>query len=109
MEKLVDQMMTQMITTYRAQMPNVSAEFWDKFAQKVKASDLIDQLLPLYDKYYSLEDLRAVNVFYSSQAGQHMLSAMPKLMQESMAIGQAWGQKIGRQAAEEAQASASKQ
>jgi hypothetical protein len=104
MEKLVDQMMNQMMTSFRSNMKEVPNEFWDQFAKKVHASDMIEMIVPLYDKYYSLEDLRAVNAFYSSPAGQRVLSTLPQIMKESMTIGQQWGAKIGREAVEEAKA-----
>jgi len=104
MEKLVDQMMTQMIASFRTNMKEVPDEFWDRFAQKGHSSELIEMIVPLYDKYYSLEDLRAVNAFYSSPAGQRVLSTLPQIMKESMAIGQQWGAKIGQEAVEEARA-----
>ena len=101
MEGLVDQMMGQMLAGLRQQSPQVPAEFWDSFSKKVRGADLIEKLLPLYDKYYSLEDLKAVNAFYSSPAGQRVLSTLPSIMQESMVIGQEWGQQVGQQAMQE--------
>jgi hypothetical protein len=51
------------------------------------------------DKYYTIDDLKAVNAFYESPAGQKLLATLPQVMQ----IGQAWGQKIGKEAADEAE------
>jgi uncharacterized protein len=104
MEKLLDQMATQMITGLRGSMKDVPPDFWDRFAKKVHGSDVLELLVPLYDKYYSLEDLRAVNAFYSSPAGQRMVSTLPQIMNESMVVGQKWGQKLGEEAAREAMA-----
>ena len=56
---------------------------------------------PLYDKYYTLDDLKAINAFYASPTGQKVLTSLPQIMQESMKIGQEWGAKIGAQAEEE--------
>lgn len=58
-------------------------------------------LMSIYDKYYTVEDLKAINAFYESPSGQKVLSTLPQIMQESMKIGQEWGSKIGAQAAEE--------
>ncbi len=58
-------------------------------------NDLIEQIVPLYNKYYSLDDLKAANAFYQSPAGQRILAVTPQLMHASMQIGQAWGQKVG--------------
>jgi uncharacterized protein len=100
-EKMMDQMVTQLVSTFKTQQLGVPEEFWTKFEKRLKTRDLIDQLIPLYDKYYSLEDLRAANTFYESPAGQRILKATPQLMQESMKIGQEWGQKIGEELAQE--------
>ena len=102
-EKLSEQMANQMLTSFRTQMPQVPEAFWTKFQQKMNTHDLVEKVIPVYDKYYSLEDLKAVNAFYESPAGQKVLSTLPQVMQETMKIGEEWGQKIGQEAAEEAE------
>ena len=42
-------------------------------------------------------------------AGKKVLSTLPQIMAESMKIGEAWGRRIGEQAAAEAQAELEKQ
>jgi hypothetical protein len=102
-EKLFGQMENQMIATIKAQMPQVPEGFWTKFQQKMNAHELIDLIIPVYDKYYTLEDLKTVNAFYETPVGQKVLSTLPQIMQETMKIGQEWGQKFGKKAAEEAE------
>ena len=104
MEKLINQMMTQMTAAMSAQMPEVPKEFWTKFQEKINVRELMDKIVPLYDKYYTLDDLKTVNAFYESPTGQKILSTLPQITQESMKIGQEWGMKIGQQAAAEAKA-----
>ena len=101
-EKLVGQMETQMIEGMKTQMPQVPELFWTKFKQKMNTRELIEKVIPVYDKYYTTEDIKAVNTFYESPSGQKLLATLPQLMQETMKIGQEWGEKIGKQAAEEA-------
>lgn len=101
-EKLMDQMKAQLISGLRAQMTEVPEAFWQKFKRKMDTRELLEKIIPLYDKYYTIEDLKAVNAFYESPAGQKVLSTLPQIMQESMKIGQQWGERIGKQAAEEA-------
>ncbi|MFN7138353.1 MAG: DUF2059 domain-containing protein [Limisphaerales bacterium] len=101
MEKLVNQMISQMIATLKMQQPEVSETFWEQFQKKMDARDLIEQIIPVYDKYYTIEDLKAVNAFYESPVGQKVLATLPQVMQESMLAGQKWGEKIGQQAAAE--------
>ena len=102
MEKLMEQMKTQMIAALKGQLTDVPEEFWTKFQQKMDMRELLEKIIPLYDKYYTIEDLKAVNAFYESPAGKKVLGTLPEIMQESMKIGQEWGAKVGRQAAEEA-------
>jgi hypothetical protein len=105
MEKLVGQIKSQMISSLKSNLPDAPAEFWDKFSAKMDVRELIEKIVPIYDKYYTIDDLRAVNAFYSSPAGQKILSTLPQVMQESMGVGREWGQKIAREAADELSAS----
>jgi uncharacterized protein len=103
MERMVGQMETQMLSNLKTQVPQVPEVFWVKFQQKMDTRELIEKIIPIYDKYYTIEDLKAINAFYEGPAGQKVLSTLPQVMQESMKIGQEWGQRIGKQAAEEAE------
>jgi uncharacterized protein len=102
-EKLMVQMKTQMISGMKTQMTQIPEEFWTSFESKMDMRALLEKIIPLYDKYYTIEDLKAVNAFYESTVGQKVLSTLPKIMQESMAIGQEWGENIAEQAAAEAE------
>lgn len=102
-KKLMDQMMTQMISAMKQQMKGAPESFWQKFQQRMDTHELVEKIIPIYDKYYTLEDLKAINAFYQSPPGQKMLSSLPQVMKESMQVGQEWGEKIGREAAEEAE------
>lgn len=103
MEKLMDQMKTQMLSSFRTEIKEVPEVFWTKFEQKMDMRELIEKIIPLYDKYYTLEDLKAVNAFYESPAGKRVLSTLPQIMQEAMLIGNEWGRKTADLAVQEAQ------
>jgi len=106
MTKLVDQMKAQMIGSIRQSQPNAPAEFWDKFSAKMDSHQLIEKIVPIYDKYYTVEDLQALNAFYSSPVGHKILATLPNVMQESMRVGQEWGGELAQEAAHEIQAEA---
>jgi hypothetical protein len=108
MEKLMGQMKSQIISALRKEIPDASEIFWTKFEQKMDVNELIEKLMPIYDKYYTLEDLKAVNAFYESPAGQRLLVVAPMAMQDAMKIGQEWGEKLGKEAATEAEQEANK-
>jgi uncharacterized protein len=104
MEKLVSQMMVQMTARMKAEAPQISSEFWDKLSARMTGQSFIDKIVPIYDKYYTIEDLHAVNTFYSSPAGQKILSTLPQVMHESMQIGQEWGKQVAQEVVAEMQA-----
>ncbi|MEI6178615.1 MAG: DUF2059 domain-containing protein [Verrucomicrobiota bacterium] len=109
MEKLFVQMKTQMLSGLKSKLTSVPDSFWEKFQEKMDTHELVEKIIPLYDKYYTLEDLKAINAFYESPVGKKILTTLPQIMQESMKIGQEWGEKIGRQAVEEAQKESEKE
>ena len=45
-------------------------------------SGVVQQLVPIYDKYYSPEELREITAFYKPPAGQKMIAVTPKIMSE---------------------------
>ena len=103
MEKTMTQMKNQMISSIKDKFTKLPDSFWDKVQKEMDMRGLLEQIIPLYDKYYTLEDLKAVNGFYQSPAGQKIISTMPQIMQESMKIGQEWGERVVRKVTTEAE------
>src|SRR5579872_5763280 len=75
--------------------------FFAKFQSKANPKALLDLAVPLYDKYYSHEEIKGLIQFYQTPLGQKTLSILPKLMAESMNTGQEWGRQLGAQCMEE--------
>jgi hypothetical protein len=91
----------QMVAILQKSHPDAPLEFWVKFRTSANTHELLELIIPVYDKYYSLEDLKQINAFYESPSGQRMVQVSPEVMKESMQIGQQWGSKLGKQVAEE--------
>ncbi len=54
-------------------------------SERINLFDITQQMFyPLYDKYFSEEELRGLLAFYKSPVGQKSIDVMPALMQESM-------------------------
>jgi hypothetical protein len=61
-----------------------AARFRVLFAERVNFSQIIETVYPpLYDKYFSEEELREMLVFYSTPVGRKNIEVMPSLMQEA--------------------------
>jgi hypothetical protein len=101
--RMVEQMKQQMFTIFRKQASQLPPEFWTRLDKDTDTDQLITKLIPVYDKYYSLDDLKAVNAFYQSPPGQRLLQAQPQVLHDSMTISQEWGRQAGMKVALEMQ------
>ena len=54
------------------------------FAERLNFSQIIEAVyLPLYDKYFSEQELREMVAFYRTRVGRKSIEVMPSLMQEA--------------------------
>jgi hypothetical protein len=95
--KMADQVMNQLLTVFQQQSPSVPNEFWTKIRANIKTGELMDMIVPIYDKYYTREDIDGLIAFYKSPLGRKVVTTMPAVMRDSMSAGQQWGQKLARQ------------
>ena len=103
---LGQQMMSQMLPAMKQAMPDAPAEFWTEFQAQANVDKLMADIVPIYQKYLSAEDVKAISAFYNSEAGKKLVQVQPQLMQESMLAGQAWGQAAAMRAMEKVKANA---
>jgi uncharacterized protein len=73
--------------------------FFEKFQahSKTEIQHLLDSAVPLYDKYFSDEDIKGLIQFYQTPLGVKALSVLPKLSVEMQGEGMKLGEKLGRQ------------
>lgn len=69
----------------------------DKFAEglfkDMPVDEMIDAMVPIYQKHLTKSDLDAILAFYGSPAGQKLLREQPAMMQEGMEVGGEIGRK----------------
>jgi uncharacterized protein len=70
--------------------------FFERFHSKMDMQKLLDLAVPIYDKYYSAEDIQGLIQFYQTPLGQKTVKALPSLMGELTEAGQKMGQDAGR-------------
>ncbi|RKD15318.1 hypothetical protein BCY91_07120 [Pelobium manganitolerans] len=92
------QVSKQMIAALKTNMKSVPEGFWDAFEQEINAENLIERIIPIYEKYYSEKDIDGLITFYQSDLGKKVTATLPTIMQESMQIGQTWGKEIAERA-----------
>jgi len=90
------QMMKQMLPSLKKMIPKAPEKFWADMMKEMNAEQVVNLVIPVYQKHFSEEDIREINDFYDTAAGQKMIRVLPQIMQESMVIGQQWGQQLAR-------------
>ena len=89
---------TQMVAMYRQQSSSVPVEVWDEVEKEFKKTsmdDLVDMLVPVYQKHLTLSDIQGIISFYKSPVGKKYAKQTPSIMQESMQVGAKWGAQLG--------------
>ena len=90
--------MQQIIGPLRDGFPDVPAEFWDNFAKEIHSDELIAFIVPIYDKYYTREEIHELMAFYQSPVGQKTVKVLPRLSAEAISAGQEWGRTVADRA-----------
>ncbi len=107
MESLSEPPILQLV---RKANPDVDAAtleaFRTAFHEEMQASmgGLMRQLAQVYARHFTDGEIHAVIQFYRSPAGRKLLAETPAVMQESVALGHAWGREAGLLAAQRAAA-----
>ena len=57
-----------------------------KLKYNIKVDEIIDRLVPIYDKQFSEQDLQAFIDFYSSPAGRKLVEGIPVIMRQSVDV-----------------------
>ncbi len=93
------QVMQEGITAQKQAMPQVPEIFWTEFAKAMTADNFEALAVPIYDKHFALDELKAILAFYETPAGRAMLAKLPLVLQESMEAGKVLGGRIGEETA----------
>jgi hypothetical protein len=87
------QVMHGMMEQFRSN-PAIPPKFVDKFLELAKPEQLVEMVVPLYVRIYDEETLAAAVAFYKTKSGKALIAGLPQITQESMALGQKWGQEL---------------
>ena len=91
------QAMNQMLPELKKMAPDAPESFWVDFMNGVDGDVLENMVIPIYQKHLTESDIQVLNEFYQSDAGKKFISVQPLIMQESMQVGQQWGQNLARE------------
>lgn len=91
MQTTLMQMRQQIENDIQKRYPNLSPEAMKKIEESINGAvniypvnEMLEDLIPVYQKHLTKADVDAIVGFYSSPAGQHFLDKMPAVTQEAM-------------------------
>jgi hypothetical protein len=68
----------------------ISERVASELSERLNSDDFIVQLVPVYDRAFSEEELLSINQFYESPAGRRLLEVTPTVMEEAGEITENW-------------------
>ncbi|NET72948.1 MAG: DUF2059 domain-containing protein [Sphaerospermopsis sp. SIO1G2] len=97
---MTQQMMNQMFSTMKSQYPNLPASFWNAFMAEIDIDKMVNESIPLYDKYFTNEEIKGMIAFYQTPLGKKTLNVLPQITTEFMNIGVKYGREAAQRAIE---------
>jgi uncharacterized protein len=95
---LSQKMISQLFDTLKAEYPQVPEKFWQTFIAELKPDEMTKELIPIYSKYFTNEEIKGILAFYQTPLGQKTISVLPQLSRESTAIGIRYGKEAAERA-----------
>jgi hypothetical protein len=93
-----------LIAVYQQRLPSVPPAFWSQVRGEFKTDQLLNMVIPIYDRHYSMRETQALTTFFESPTGRKFVAAQPSMLRESMEAGAAWGQQVGARITKELEA-----
>ena len=89
----IDAMYPRIVAQLKAAKPGVTEEQWAAVKKEVfdvEIAELSKQLIPIYKKHFTQEEVKAIIAFYESPIGKKLAEQTPLISTESMQISQVW-------------------
>jgi uncharacterized protein len=91
----------QALKASRPEVPDRALEVMDRelmalFSEKMAApGGLMDQVIPVYHKYFTHQEIRELLDFYQTPIGKKAIMVLPRVVSDSMVAGRRWGESLG--------------
>jgi uncharacterized protein len=85
------QILSQLLNDYKSHYPEVPQKVWETIAAELKSDEIIDQIIPIYNKYFTNEEIKQLIAFYQTPLGKKTIAVLPQISQESYEVGKRYG------------------
>jgi hypothetical protein len=100
LDQTVHAVMDQMLKASRAQAPPYLPDVvWEDMTKTFGSYDLLAEMIPIYQRHLSHEDMVSILAFYRTEGGRHLVEAQPAMVAEAQAVFPAVGRKLGQEVA----------
>jgi hypothetical protein len=86
----------------RSRNPDIEAEAWSRFSDRVLSEELFDRIARLYDRRFTEAELTRITDFYASPVGRKLVESQAGLNEEIRGTIQSWTAIAARTALAEA-------
>lgn len=103
-QQFANAMTQDMFNSLKAARPDIPDRAFDimhreliaLFSERMdKPGGLLDQIVPIYHRYYTHREIKELLAFYETSVGKKTIAVLPKIVIESMAVGRKWGESLG--------------
>jgi hypothetical protein len=98
--RIADSVNTSTVHTLREANPDIPPRAFDIVVEVVDSMfvdamgpQLIDAMVEIYRRHFTHEEIRGLIAFYETPLGRKTVAAMPAVVGESLAAGQAWAER----------------
>jgi hypothetical protein len=77
---------TKLTPDQQAGLDKVMQKYMTKALDVYNVDEMIADMIPIYQRHFTKDDVKAMTAFYSTPSGQHMLAVQPVIVQEYMPI-----------------------
>lgn len=89
----------QMVQQFKMMKPDVAQSVWDSAKTDVFDKEIVylkKDLIPVYAKNFTSEEVKQLIAFYTSPLGQKLVDGTTKILKESMPVAQQWGMSLAQ-------------
>ena len=72
--------------------------FSERFQSKLHVEQFVNLTIPIYDKYFTQDEIEGLTKFYQTALGKKVITVLPQVLVESQTESMKLGEKYGREA-----------
>ena len=96
----ISQQMFQALKAAKPEIPDRALAIMDEelmalLSEQMSApGGLTDQVVPIYDRYFTHQEIQELLAFYRTPLGQKTIAVLPQVVNDSILAGQRWAQSL---------------